>query len=160
MFKPMPEKKPSGTGPGRPVLVATDFSAFSEPALDEAIEQARERNAELVIAHVYAPPTKSAIDDVFIPGLSGEIEAATCEQAIQRLEPLLARARKAGVAARGLALEGSPGRMILESARNTDAILVVLGTHGRQGVRRLLLGSVGARVVAGSPCPVLTVRRV
>ena len=153
-----PDERPAGPGPNRPVLVAVDFSAFSEPALDAAIEQARERNAELVIAHAYAPPAKSAIDDIFVPGLSREIEAATCDQALQRLEPLLARARKAGVSARGLALEGSPDRMILESARSTDAVLVVIGTHGRQGLRRLMLGSVAAKVVAGSPCPVLTVR--
>jgi len=153
-----PDEEPAGSRPGRPVLVATDFSAFSEPALDAAIEQARERNAELVIAHVYAPPAKSAIDDIFVPGLSREIEVATCDQALQRLEPLIERARKAGVSARGLALEGSPERMILESARSTDAVLVVIGTHGRQGIRRVLLGSVAANVVAGSPCPVLTVR--
>ncbi|HEY6050593.1 MAG TPA: universal stress protein [Thermoanaerobaculia bacterium] len=154
MSAPEPEQKSAG----RPILFATDFSAFSEPALEAAIGEARDRNAELVIAHVYPPPAKSAIDDVFVPGLSGEIEAATCDQAIRRLEPLLLRARKAGVSARALALEGSPERMVLESARSLDAALVVIGTHGRQGVRRLLLGSVAAKIVAGSPCPVLTVR--
>jgi nucleotide-binding universal stress UspA family protein len=151
-------EQPAGPGPGRPVLIATDFSSFSEPALDAAIEQARQRNAELVIAHVYARPSRNAIDDVFVPGLSREIEVATCDQALQRLEPLLARARRAGVSARGLALEGNPERMILESARTTDAVLVVIGTHGRQGLRRLMLGSVASGVVAGSPCPVMTVR--
>jgi nucleotide-binding universal stress UspA family protein len=158
MSRPKPEKEPSKPGREHPVLFATDFSAFSEPALDAAIEQARERDAELVIAHVYAPPTTSAIDDVFIPGISGEIETATCDQTMQRLQPLLATARNAGVFARALALEGSPEHMILESARKMDAVLVVVGTHGRQGVRRLLLGSVAAKIVAGSACPVLTVR--
>jgi nucleotide-binding universal stress UspA family protein len=154
----MSAQKPDPKPAVRPVLFATDFTAFSDPALDAAIEQARARSAELVVAHVYPPPVKSAIDDVFVPGLSAEIEAATCDQTMQRLEPLLARARKAGVSARALALEGSPERMVLESARNMDAALVVIGTHGRQGVRRLLLGSVAAKIVAGSPCPVLTVR--
>jgi len=143
---------------GRPVLVATDFSPFSEAALDAAIDQARERNAELVIAHVYPQPAKSALDDLFVPGLSTEIEAATCAEALRKLEPLLALARAAGVNARAVALEGAAGGMILESARTLNAAVVVIGTHGRRGVRRLLLGSVAAKIVAGAPCPVLTVR--
>ena len=142
----------------RPVLLATDFSAASERALDAAIEQACDRGAELVIAHVYPPPAKSAIDDVFVPGLSAEIEAATCDQAMRRLEPLLERARHAGASARALALEGRPARLVVESAGDLNAALVVIGTHARRGVRRVLLGSVAAEIVAGSPCPVLTVR--
>jgi nucleotide-binding universal stress UspA family protein len=144
--------------PKRPVLLATDFSAASERALDAAIEQARDRGAELVIAHVYPPPAKSAIDDVFVPGLSAEIEAATCDQAMRRLEPLLEKARRAGASARALALEGRPARLVVESAGDLNAALVVIGTHARRGVRRVLLGSVAAEIVAGSPCPVLTVR--
>lgn len=142
------------------MLFATDLSPFSEPAFDAAIEQARERKAELVIAHVYPHPSKSALDDLFVPGLSNEIEAATCGEALRRLDPYLARARDAGVPARAVALEGTPGSMIIESARTLNAAVVVIGTHGRRGVRRLLLGSVAAKVVAGSPCPVLTVRSV
>lgn len=143
---------------GRPVLVATDFSASSEAALGAAIEQARERKAELVIAHAYRQPAKSALDDLFVPGLSEEIEAATCDEALRKLEPLLARAHAAGVTARALPLEGSPDSTIIEAARDLNAAMVVIGTHGRRGVRRLLLGSVAANIVAGSPCPVLTVR--
>jgi len=111
-----------------------------------------------VIAHVYPPPSKSAIDDVFVPGLSLEIEASTCDQAMRRLEPLLDRARRAGASARALPLEGRPARLVVQSARELNAGLVVIGTHARRGVRRMLLGSVAAEIVAGSPCPVLTVR--
>ena len=158
MIAPRAEATPPASPSGRPVLVATDLSAFSEPAFEAAIEQARERRAELVIAHAYPPPVKSVLDDLFVPGLSNEIEAATCDEALRKLEPLLARARAAGVVARALPLEGSPDSTVIEAARSLNAAVVVIGTHCRRGVRRLLLGSVAANIVAGAPCPVLTVR--
>jgi nucleotide-binding universal stress UspA family protein len=75
-----------------------------------------------------------------------------------RLEPLLARARAACVEAEALLVPGFPDEAIVETARQRGADLIVVGTHGRRGAARLMLGSVAARVVAGAPCPVLTAR--
>jgi nucleotide-binding universal stress UspA family protein len=95
--------------------------------------------------------------------------AATTYDALQRaqraggrrhVERLVAQARAAGVRASGTLLDfGVPAGRIARFAKSRRADLVVMGTHGRTGLTRALLGSVAARVVAISPCPVLTVRR-
>jgi len=79
-------------------------------------------------------------------------------QAQKQLDKLLAKARAAGVRARGLLLEGVPHDRIVRAAKSRRADLVVIGTHGRTGLARLFLGSVAGRVVAAASCPVLTVR--
>jgi len=142
----------------RPVLFATDFSDASERAFVLAMDLARNRGAELVIIHVYPPPPKSAPDDWFVPGLSDEVDAASCEEATEGIRPLIERARRAGLSARGLVFAGNPGELVVRAAERAGADLVVIGTHGRRGVRRALFGSVAARIVAHATCPVLTVR--
>jgi nucleotide-binding universal stress UspA family protein len=74
----------------------------------------------------------------------------------KKLDALVARAKSAGVRARGLLLEGQPSGRILHAARGAG--LLVMGTHGRSGLARFILGSVASRVVAGARCPVVTVR--
>jgi nucleotide-binding universal stress UspA family protein len=76
----------------------------------------------------------------------------------RRLGRLVAQAKKRGVRAKGLVLEGIPHERIVRAARSTRADLIVLGTHGRTGLGRVFLGSVAARVVTLASCPVLTVR--
>ena len=76
----------------------------------------------------------------------------------KRLRALRGEARKSGVTASALLLGGSPHEALNRAARRHRADLMVLGTHGRTGLKRLLVGSVAARVVATAPCPVLTVR--
>jgi len=71
---------------------------------------------------------------------------------------LTQKTRKAGVRAAGLTMEGDPARQIVRAARSKRADLVVLGTHGRTGLARFIVGSLAARVVATAPCPVVTVR--
>jgi len=79
-------------------------------------------------------------------------------QAQRRLQPLLARARKARVRASAVALEGFASEEIVREARRRRADLIVMGTHGRTGVARFFIGSVATRVLATAGCPVLTVR--
>jgi len=67
-------------------------------------------------------------------------------------------ARKAGVKAMTLLLDGVAHEQIARAARSKKADLIVIGTHGRTGLAKFFLGSVAARVVATAPCPVLTVR--
>jgi nucleotide-binding universal stress UspA family protein len=76
----------------------------------------------------------------------------------KQMNRLLARARKAGVRARGQLLDGVAHEAIVRAARRQGVDRLVMGTHGRTGVARLFLGSVAARVTATAPCPVLTVR--
>ena len=68
------------------------------------------------------------------------------------------RARKAGVRVTTILLDGAPHEQIPRAVRRTRADLLVIGTHGRTGLTKVLLGSVAERVLRLAPCPVLTVR--
>jgi nucleotide-binding universal stress UspA family protein len=144
--------------PIRNILVATDFSSASRPALRHAVEMAAANGAALWIAHVAAPPGSLSTEGYVLPRIYEEVNLAIRTDAEKRLRLLLGKARKAGVRARTLLLKGAPHEAITRAARAHRADLVILGTHGRTGMARLFLGSVAARVIATTPCPVLTVR--
>ena len=139
------------------ILVATDFSPASEPALKEASKLAHENEAELLIAHAYEPPSPLQIDGYVAPWMYDEWDNTLRDEAILALSPLVESARQSGINARPVVLKGTPFKVITEAAGLEHADLVVIGTHGRTGLSRLVLGSVAARVAATSPCPVLTV---
>ena len=141
----------------RRILVATDFSAGSRVAFDRAVVLARAAGAPLVIAHVLAPVGPVPGDGAF-PGLYEQMASAIRADGSKKLEALVSRARRARVRTKGALLEGAPHDALVRSARRHGADLIVMGTHGRTGIRRILLGSVASRVVATAPCPVLTVR--
>lgn len=143
--------------PIRRILFATDFSDASRPAAQRAVSLAKDSGAELLVVHVYEPPVRPAVDAFLVPRVYDEFEAEIRSQADQGLAPIVARAAGAGVAARPLVLRGVADEAIARAAKDEAADLVVVGTHGRGGVARLLLGSVAARVVSSAPCPVLTV---
>jgi nucleotide-binding universal stress UspA family protein len=139
------------------ILVATDLSPASTLALGSAIEVARENGASLFIAHAYQPP--SLVLEGYVPAETYERwDESIRENVRMRLMPFVAEAAKAGVSAEPLVLTGTPREAIAEAARDVQADLVIVGTHGRTGVPRFFLGSVAAGVVATAPCPVMTVR--
>jgi nucleotide-binding universal stress UspA family protein len=141
----------------RRILHATDFSRASTPALKGAISMAKANHARLTVVHVMAPPSLALPGEGYVsPALYESLESSARAAAQKRLNAVLARARAAGVRARGLLLEGVPHELIARAARKAD--LLVIGTHGRSGLARLFLGSVASRLVALAPCPVLTVR--
>jgi universal stress protein A len=140
------------------ILFATDFSSASEAALERAIDLAKDNGAELLVTHVYEPPSRLSLDGYVLPQVYDDFESALREEAESRLSPLVSKAGRAGVKARSLLVKGIPFRAIARAAKTNDADLVVMGTHGRTGVARLFLGSVAARVISTAPCPVLTVR--
>jgi nucleotide-binding universal stress UspA family protein len=142
----------------RRILHASDFSSASRPAFAKAVELAKGDRAELLITHVLATPVPIMADGYMPAATYRRIEAAARRDAQRRLEALVARARRAGVQARGLLLEGIAADRIVRAARSRRADVIVVGTHGRSGLARLMLGSVASRVVAHARCPVLTVR--
>jgi universal stress protein A len=143
--------------PFRRILVATDFTPASDPALAEAIEMAKGDGTELLIAHAYTPP--NVIDAQSITGgVYEEWEKNLRDRVAERLEPLVERAGKEGVKAEALILSGTPYEAISDAAAENGADLVIMGTHGRKGVSKFFLGSVASRVISSAPCPVLTVR--
>jgi nucleotide-binding universal stress UspA family protein len=119
---------------------------------------ARVDRRELVICHVLSPTVMPAVDGYVSPAVYQRILDGARDGARTRLAALVVRARRAGVRARGVLVEGTPFDRIVRVARAERADLVVMGTHGRTGLGRFFLGSVAERVVATSPVPVLTVR--
>ena len=139
------------------ILFATDLTPASEPAFQEAIALATESGAELIVAHVYQPPNLPQAAAVG-PDVYDEWDRNLRSEAEKRIEPLVHRARNAGVRASSLILSGAASTLIIESARTNGVDLLVMGTHGRKGVSRMFLGSVASSVISTAPCPVMTVR--
>jgi nucleotide-binding universal stress UspA family protein len=142
----------------RRILHPTDFSRASTPAFKRAVEMAKANRSELVVAHVLVPSMPIVGDGYVSPQVYEDLDAAARSAAQKQLRKLVDRARQAGVRAKGLLLDGVAHERIARAARAQKADLVVIGTHGRTGFAKLFLGSVASRVLAVSPCPVLTVR--
>ncbi len=136
------------------VLLPTDGSAGMERVIDHAGSLAERHDATLHALYVVNTaslnnlPMESSFDAVS-QGLREEGDAAL--SSVRRLVP-------EGVPLETTTVDGSPAREIVDYATDQGCDLIVMGTHGRSGVDRLLLGSVAERVVRRSPVPVLTVR--
>ena len=139
------------------ILLATDFSPASRPAVREALGLAKATGASLVIAHVLEEPIPFSPEGFVLPRIYDELAQALRTQGQKKMRTLLAHACKTGVAATGLLLRGIPHEAIVRAARSHAAGRIVIGTHGRSGVSRLILGSVAAKVIAAATCPTLVV---
>jgi universal stress protein A len=133
------------------MLFATDFSECSQCALDFAFALARDRHARLIVLHVATPPP-------FVT--YGEFEKVLQQSTGYRreLEEKLRHCQRPNFNAELLLKEGDPGDEIIHAAQELGCDLIVIGTHGRTGLERLLLGSVAEKVLRRAPCPVLTVK--
>jgi universal stress protein A len=128
------------------ILVPTDFSPCSLHALRYAEELTRRFGAELTLLHVGDPLSASDL-----PG-AGELSG---RREIDRALDLL---RERDYRVRGVLRRGNPSHEIVQAAAAERADLIVMGTHGRTGLKHALMGSVAEGVVRNAPCPVLTVR--
>jgi nucleotide-binding universal stress UspA family protein len=139
-----------------PILYATDFSDISVNAFEEALKLCKLTGADLVVAHVlHFPPM---VGSAFVPNAE-ETEDAMRRWCTHRLDELAAKAVAAGVKAETALREGAHAHAgIAKLAEEKKATMIVLGTHGRTGLSKLVIGSVAARVITEAPCPVLTVR--
>jgi nucleotide-binding universal stress UspA family protein len=148
----------------RRILYASDFSRASSAAFGCAVEMAKTNRAELLLLHVLEPVAVipaggGGISGGYIsPKVYEQLESATRAAAQKQLGALVAKARKAGVKASRVLLEGMSANQIAQAAKSRRADVIVIGTHGRTGLARFFLGSVASRVVALARCPVLTVR--
>jgi nucleotide-binding universal stress UspA family protein len=113
-----------------------------------------------LLVHAVAPIVPPLMGEgVYVsPATWNAMQRSARQAAQRRLTKLVQEAKRAGVAAEGLAVDGMPADQIVRLARVRGADMIVIGTHGRTGFSRLFLGSVAARVVAAARCPVLTVR--
>ncbi len=132
-----------------------DFSETSRAALEEAAELARRFEAGLTLLHVFEPPVASADLMVGPP----EMFEQTAKDLERKLELWKTEAERRGAkAVRALVVTGAAATETVRFARDGGYDLVVMGTHGRRGLRHLVLGSVAERVVREAPCAVLVVR--
>jgi len=142
----------------RRILHPSDFSRASRPALALARELARAFEAELILCHAVQPVMPVGPGEGYVSArLVQQMWSAAERDARQRLGRLARSATAAGLRVRSLVLEGPAADAIVRAAQRQRADLIVLGTHGRTGMRRLLIGSVAERVVRTAKSPVLTV---
>lgn len=143
------------------IVCPVDFSDFSRRALDHAIALARWYDAGVTVVHVYSAGVPSAM---FAPGASAAAEpvvlSAVDPDAMRQQLTAFANVEGGGTIAIDVQLaQGTVWREIVSLADAVRADLLVLGTHGRSGFERLLLGSVTEKILRVAPCPVLTVPR-
>jgi universal stress protein A len=130
------------------ILCPVDFDKNSLFVLRLASELAQERKAKLRLLHVVAMP----------PGPEVALPFGRMEDAARTKLERLARQRLGGKASYEVnVMMGDPGIEILQAAKRWAPNLIVMATHGRKGLRHLVLGSVAEHVVRAAPCPVLTV---
>jgi len=134
----------------RRILLATDLTDASSAATEQALELAAALRAGLLVVSVIDPGARR-------PGgaLRVDQERALRETAMTELGE---RARARGIHAEFLIWTGNPGESVVDAAAAEGADLVVLGTHGRRGLERAILGSVSDHVVRNAACPVMVVR--
>jgi nucleotide-binding universal stress UspA family protein len=140
------------------VLFATDFSRTSRKAFTTAVRLAKTHGGRLTILHVRAPITAMVPENYLATPTWEEIDREGRARVNRELEKLRRKAGDSGVRASILVVDGEPSQHIVRAARSKHADLLVLGTHGRTGLSKFLLGSIANRVVATAPCPVVTVR--
>ena len=137
------------------ILVGHDFQDDAEVALDYAIGLAQRLGARITVLHAYEIPSMGGPEALV---LATDWIKQIGVVAGERLEEIVARVHGAGVPVAPELRQGTPWREIDAFAKERRADLIVVGTHGRQGLPRALLGSVAEKVVRTAPCPVLVVR--
>jgi glycine betaine transporter len=139
------------------ILVPTDFSSHADEALDTAIDLAGRYGASIALVHSFEPVIYA------FPEASGIYQSLQLEDVLGDIDKELEKRKQIALArgAQGVAtvqLRGYPPIELTDYASAHGYDLIVLGTHGRRGLSRALMGSVAERVVRLAHCPVLTVR--
>ncbi len=131
------------------ILFPTDFSHTGDAALALATSMARDTGATLLIIHVEEPPMAYG---------GGEMYYGVPEPDLKTLKTMLSEVKPSDpeVPYKHRLITGHPAHAIVQLAESEDVDLIVMGTHGRSGLSRLLMGSVTENVMRKAPCPMLT----
>lgn len=143
------------------ILVPHDFSASANHATAIARDEARTHGSALVLLHVIELPYQLSPDAVIVPEATGapiSVRQYAVQSAEAHLQDIADRLAKDGVTATGAVVIGAAVDEINRAIDQHHADLVVMGTHGRTGIRHLMAGSVAERVVRSAKVPVLTIR--
>jgi nucleotide-binding universal stress UspA family protein len=138
--------------PIRTILVPVDFSGGSMHAFGLAQALAHDYGARIVVAHVVEPPRAMGVEGVLVFQPEINWEGFRCRLAERY-------AADEAIRVEYLVVEGTPADEIVRLAGDYHADVIVIGTHGRTGLPRLIMGSVAEKVLRRAPCPVVTVKR-
>jgi nucleotide-binding universal stress UspA family protein len=130
------------------ILYPTDFSSYSNQAYFHAVALAGNHKASLTVLFVYTP-------DIVTPGQPPDEAAAKSywQSQLEQIRPV-----DPSIVVHHILLEGDPAKEIVRYSRDAGMDLIVMGTHGRTGLERLLVGSVAERVMKDASCSVLVVK--
>jgi nucleotide-binding universal stress UspA family protein len=134
------------------ILFPTDFSTLSDEALAQATSLARDSGAKLIIVHVQEPPTAYGGGEMYYGVPEPDTEAI--EKMLKAIVP-----KDPEVSYEHRLVMGDPAAEIERIAEEEDVDLIIMATHGRTGLTRLLMGSVAEAVVRRAPCPVFSFKR-
>lgn len=138
--------------PIRTILYPTDFSTHAEFAFGMACALARDYGARLIVTHIMMRPAPPYTEfGPIVP--EPTVPIAELREKLEALKPT-----DSSVPVEYRLIEGDPSEEIVSFARENGVDLIVMGTHGRTGVGRLLMGSVAELVLRRAPCPVLTLK--
>lgn len=136
---------------GQHILVALDGSPPSELALTQAVSLGKQCNSQIFLLSVielYPEQLQYA----------HALEEKLSVQAREVLDRAKAQVEAENIACETLvAIDGQPHNAIVQQARNNDVDLIVLGSHGRSGLKKLMMGSVAAKVIGHAPCAVMVI---
>jgi nucleotide-binding universal stress UspA family protein len=139
----------------RQILVPIDFTDTSERAFEYAVELARKFGSAITVLHAYHIPVYGFPDGAFITGADVAAQIATAAQS--RLDAFFQAHKDAGVALSVLLRDGVPWEEVNAVALEVKADLIIIGTHGRKGLARALLGSVAENIIRTTNVPVLAI---
>ncbi|MBI5641632.1 MAG: universal stress protein [Nitrospirae bacterium] len=142
----------------RSILVATDGSKYSEAAAKEAIDLAKSCGADLIVVAAVHAESSAPLDIVSSNMQKDMIAAKEMSAAENSIKLVRELADKKQVKTSALIYAGSPADVIAYTAKEKKADLIVVGSHGRTGIDRLLLGSVAERVIGTAECATLVVK--
>ena len=134
----------------RKILVPTDFSSYSQAALETATSLARDSGAELIVLHVQDLQAEFGGGEMYFFAEPDTKELERKLQAVRPTDPAVPYQHRLVI--------GPPASSILQVAEEEGVDMIVMSTHGRTGLSRLLMGSVAEEVVRKAKCPVLTVK--
>ena len=129
----------------RKILYPTDFSSYSNQAYFHAVALAETHGASLTVLYVYTGPSDSS--------RTPEADRRYWKAQLEQIRPSNSK-----IPVNHVFLEGDPGVEIARYAADAGADLVVMGTHGRTGIERMLMGSVAEQTLRNAPCSVLVIK--
>ena len=139
------------------VLVPIDFSDYSKSALNYAVNFAKHFNAELFLIYVVEPviyPPDFSMGQIAIPSIDLDMD----KRANEELENLARKQIPKELSTKTIVKTGKPFVEIIDTAKQIDADIIIIATHGHSGVEHILFGSTAEKIVRKAPCPVLTLR--